>query len=177
MVRNVTWKSETSVPALVVASALLLGICGTVSAETRNVWEKAEITLHAKKSYEDPYSDVEVWVDLKGPGFDKRCYGFWDGRETFRIRVLATAPGTWTWTSGGGGNGTGGVGGAAAEAVCRRGEGGAGVGDDRQPVHAQAAPGVRARVPRRGRNPAGRCGSTLDRARGISVDSRTCARA
>jgi len=22
---------------------------------------------------------VDVWVQLKGPGFDKRCYGFWDG--------------------------------------------------------------------------------------------------
>ncbi|UCD50251.1 MAG: DUF4038 domain-containing protein [Phycisphaerales bacterium] len=41
-----------------------------------------------------------MWVDLKGPGFEKRCYGFWDGGDTFRVRVLAPAPGTWAWRSG-----------------------------------------------------------------------------
>jgi hypothetical protein len=64
------------------------------------VWEKVEITFHAEKSYENPYKEVEVWVDLKGPGFDKRCYGFWDGDDVFRVRVLASAPGTWNWRSG-----------------------------------------------------------------------------
>ena len=66
----------------------------------RHVWEKVEITLVAKGQYENPYKDVVVWVDLKGPGFDKRCYGFWDGGNTFRVRVTATVPGTWTWRSG-----------------------------------------------------------------------------
>jgi hypothetical protein len=64
------------------------------------VWEKVEIALQASRSYQNPYTEVEVWVDLKGPGFDKRCYGFWDGGKTFRVRVLAISPGTWTWTSG-----------------------------------------------------------------------------
>ncbi len=41
-----------------------------------------------------------MWVELAGPGFQKRCYGFWDGGKTFRVRVLATAPGRWTWESG-----------------------------------------------------------------------------
>ncbi|MHC4557979.1 MAG: apiosidase-like domain-containing protein, partial [Planctomycetota bacterium] len=69
-------------------------------ADTVHVWEKVEITLHAEKAYENPYTDVKVWVDLKGPGFEERCYGFWDGGDTFRIRVLGTAPGTWNWRSG-----------------------------------------------------------------------------
>ena len=94
MIRSVTSKSRVSVPAL------LLVVCGTVFADTHHVWEKVEIALHANKSYENPYTEVEIWVDLKGPGFDKRCYGFWDGGETFRVRVLATKPGTWTWRSG-----------------------------------------------------------------------------
>ena len=64
------------------------------------VWEKVEITLQSAKTYENPYKDVEVWVDLAGPGFKKRCYGFWDGGKTFRVRVMAVAPGTWTWCSG-----------------------------------------------------------------------------
>jgi hypothetical protein len=68
-------------------------------AETRRVWEKVEITLRSQRSYQNPYTDVQVWLDLQGPGFEKRCYGFWDGGSTFRVRILATAPGRWTWES------------------------------------------------------------------------------
>ena len=43
---------------------------------------------------------MQVWVDLSGPGFARRCYGFWDGESNFRVRVLATSPGQWSWRSG-----------------------------------------------------------------------------
>ncbi len=72
----------------------------SANVKTYHVWEKVEIVLVAKSKYENPYTQVTVWVDLKGPGFTKRCYGFWDGGDTFRVRVMATAPGTWTWKSG-----------------------------------------------------------------------------
>ncbi len=77
-------------------------VLATQSGEgkTRHVWEKVEVTLVAKAKYQNPYTDVVVWVDLKGPGFEKRCYGFWDGGDTFRVRITATAPGTWSWRSG-----------------------------------------------------------------------------
>ncbi|MCL5279603.1 MAG: DUF4038 domain-containing protein [Planctomycetes bacterium] len=68
--------------------------------EAYRVWQKMEITLPAANAYENPYRDVTVWVDLTGPGFRKRCYGFWDGGNTFRVRVLAVAPGSWAWVSG-----------------------------------------------------------------------------
>ena len=68
MMRNVTSKSGVSI------AALLLIVCGMALAESHHVWEKVEITLNADSSYENPYTDVEVWVDLKGPGFEKRCY-------------------------------------------------------------------------------------------------------
>ncbi len=70
------------------------------NAKSYHVWEKVEITLTSRKTYENPYRDMTVWVDLMGPGFNKRCYGFWDGGKTFRIRITATVPGTWTWNSG-----------------------------------------------------------------------------
>ncbi len=76
------------------------GAAPAADPKTCHVWEKVEITLIAKGKYENPYTEVTVWVDLKGPGFEKRCYGFWDGGATFRVRVTATAPGTWTWKSG-----------------------------------------------------------------------------
>ena len=65
-----------------------------------HIWEKQEVTLTSARVFPNPYTDVTVWVDLTGPNFKKRVYGFWDGAQTFRVRVLATAPGTWTWRSG-----------------------------------------------------------------------------
>jgi len=65
-----------------------------------HIWEKHEVTLTAARSYANPYTDVTVWLDLSGPGFRKRIYGFWDGGQVFRVRLLATASGTWSWRSG-----------------------------------------------------------------------------
>jgi hypothetical protein len=81
--------------------SLLVASLSLAAAQTNvRVWEKIELTFHAKNAYSNPYTNLDVWVDLKGPGFDKRCYGFWDGGDVFRVRVLATQPGKWTWRSG-----------------------------------------------------------------------------
>ncbi len=86
-------------PLLIAASALSAAMLRAEPA-TYHVWQKVEITLQAQNPYNNPYKEVLVWVDLTGPGFKKRCYGFWDGGDTFRVRVLATAPGLWAWVSG-----------------------------------------------------------------------------
>lgn len=65
-----------------------------------HLWETFEIVLYAEKEYENYYTDVCVWANLKGPNFDKKCFGFWDGDNVFRIRVTATEPGLWTYTTG-----------------------------------------------------------------------------
>ena len=65
-----------------------------------HVWEKQQVTLTAAAAPANAYTEVVVWVDLVGPDFHKRVYGFWDGGRTFRVRLLATAPGLWSWTSG-----------------------------------------------------------------------------
>jgi hypothetical protein len=81
----------------------LLALSGPLIASTQSpphVWELQEIELRASRSYANPYTDVECWVELKGPGFSKRVYGFWDGGDVFCVRVVATTPGAWTWTSG-----------------------------------------------------------------------------
>lgn len=83
--------------------AMLMTFCvGAVAGSMQevHVWEKVEITLTSMLPYSNPYTDVSVWVDLAGPGFQKRCYGFWDGGNTYRVRVVATAPGRWSWRSG-----------------------------------------------------------------------------
>lgn len=66
----------------------------------KHVWEIVEIELHAQTTYENPYMQVDVWADLDGPDFHKRVYGFWDGGDTFRIRVTAIVPGEWRYVTG-----------------------------------------------------------------------------
>lgn len=68
--------------------------------EQLHVWEMKEIILTANGEYDNMYTDVTCWVKLEGPDFSKRIYGFWDGGNTFKIRVVATKPGKWSWTSG-----------------------------------------------------------------------------
>jgi len=79
---------------------LVVAALATPAAAAVHVWEKQELTFTAARSFANPYTDVIVWVDLTGPGFSKRVYGFWDGGPTFRVRLLATAPGAWRWRSG-----------------------------------------------------------------------------
>jgi len=62
-----------------------------------HVWEAQEITLQAARDYANPYADVTCWIELEGPGFSKRVYGFWDGGRTFKVRFVATVPGDWRW--------------------------------------------------------------------------------
>ncbi len=70
------------------------------AAASVHVWEKQELTFTASRSYANPYKQVVIWVDLSGPDFHKRVYGFWDGGQTFRVRIVAEQPGQWTWESG-----------------------------------------------------------------------------
>jgi hypothetical protein len=55
-----------------------------------HVWERQELTFTASRDFANPYTDVTVWVDLTGPHFQKRVYGFWDGGQTFRVRLART---------------------------------------------------------------------------------------
>lgn len=88
---------------LLFLSLLFLNGAYSFAQRTSNnphVWEMQEITLKAEMTYENYYKDVTVWVDLKGPEFSKRIYGFWDGDNIFNVRIVATKPGQWEWTSG-----------------------------------------------------------------------------
>lgn len=67
---------------------------------TAHVWEMQEIELHAQKPYANYYTDVDVWIQLRGPDFNKRIYGFWDGDNRYVVRFVATGAGRWSWESG-----------------------------------------------------------------------------
>jgi hypothetical protein len=64
------------------------------------IWEMHEITLTAEQRYDNYYTEVTCWVELEGSNFSQRVYGFWDGGNSFKVRVVATEAGEWTWTSG-----------------------------------------------------------------------------
>ncbi len=84
-----------------VVTAALTSIFYVSDAETTiHVWEMQELTLTSEQRYKNPYTDVTVWVELSGPGFNKKIYGFWDGGNIFRVRFVATQPGVWHWKSG-----------------------------------------------------------------------------
>jgi len=86
-------------------TALLL-FCFMPAAEARlqsgevHVWEVQQINLATARDYANPYVEVECWVDLEGPGFKRRVYGFWDGGRAFKVRIVATEPGDWSWRVG-----------------------------------------------------------------------------
>lgn len=75
-----------------------LGPMQVAAQSTIHTWEVQEFTFTSEKSYINPYTDVTLWIDLSGPGFNKKVYGFWDGGNTFRVRLVATHPGDWQWT-------------------------------------------------------------------------------
>jgi Protein of unknown function (DUF4038)/Domain of unknown function (DUF5060) len=79
---------------------LILGLLALPAAGAVHPWEKQEVTLTSSRSFNNPYTDAVVWIELNGPHFHKRVYGFWDGGRTFRVRFVATEPGQWTWRSG-----------------------------------------------------------------------------
>jgi hypothetical protein len=85
---------------------ILLLICGkplcsqdATTLPVLHVWEMYEITLQAAQEYENFYTDVTFWVELNGPDYSKRVYGFWDGSNIFKVRLVAPYPGDWNWTS------------------------------------------------------------------------------
>ncbi len=81
-------------------AALSATLWANPAAGSIHVWEKQELTFTSASSFTNPYTDVVVWVDLTGPHFRKRIFGFWDGGRTFKVRLVATEPGRWTWSSG-----------------------------------------------------------------------------
>jgi len=84
----------------IIVQLSFLGYSCSPNLDSTHPWEKVEIELHAKNVYDNPYKEVEIWIDLKGPGFEKRCYGFWDGGNIWKIRIMATDMGKWSYESG-----------------------------------------------------------------------------
>jgi hypothetical protein len=92
--------SQLYLMLFIIGTSAFQGFSETADTSRIHVWQMHEITLRAEKTYKNCYADVTCWIDLKGPGFSKRIYGFWDGDNRYVFRIAATAPGIWQWTSG-----------------------------------------------------------------------------
>lgn len=77
-----------------------INLSGQVSNDRARVMEVVEVTFNSENTYDNPYTEVDVWVELKKPGQPQETYRvpvFWDGDNIFRVRLVATSPGEWTW--------------------------------------------------------------------------------
>jgi hypothetical protein len=79
--------------------AILCAVSCYQGQETIRLYEIKEIVLTAANTYENPYAEVDCWLELEGPGFSKKIYGFWNGGNEFVFRIAATSPGSWSWRS------------------------------------------------------------------------------
>ena len=70
------------------SAGLRLPACGSYARRDRSALARGEVARlgaagdHAARRREptaNPYTDVVCWIDLEGPGFARRVYGFWDG--------------------------------------------------------------------------------------------------
>ncbi|HUG09683.1 MAG TPA: DUF5060 domain-containing protein [Opitutaceae bacterium] len=86
--------------AFLFATAIPCAASAALVSGEAHVWETQEIILESSREYANPYVEVDCWIDLEGPDFARRVYGFWDGGRIFRIRFVATAPGEWRWRAG-----------------------------------------------------------------------------
>ena len=90
---------QLSLMLIPVTFFLLTAGCVQPSQETIHVFEVKEIELTCRNDYDNPYTDVECWVELEGPGFKDKVFGFWNGERQFLVRLAATSPGIWKWRS------------------------------------------------------------------------------
>lgn len=64
-------------------------------------WNSHELGFTAERSYENPYTDMEFWLEFRHEdGTVLRRPGYWAGGSSFRARFAAAGrPGRWTWKS------------------------------------------------------------------------------
>ncbi len=83
-------------------SALLLPGCKNKAAIPQvQQWTTHEITLISKSSYENGYTDIDVWAHFtNGNGDTLLRPAFWDGGNMWKIRFAPPDTGSaWSWSA------------------------------------------------------------------------------
>jgi len=84
---------------IIILTIFMLSACGNKETVVLHVFEIYEVVLESTGSYDNPYKEVECWIELRGPELTKKIYGFWNGDSEFVFRLVATHPGKWSWLS------------------------------------------------------------------------------
>ena len=65
-------------------------------SSTHSLWQEIEFSFTSTKSYENAYTDVELWADFTcDDGTVMRRPGFWSGGNNWKIRFAPPIVGKW----------------------------------------------------------------------------------
>ncbi len=74
-------------------------VVGPPDARIRR-YARVELPLVTTQKYANPYSNVDVYMDFRGPdGKTVTVPGYWDGGQTWRVRFTPTLAGRYSWRS------------------------------------------------------------------------------
>lgn len=79
--------------------SFIIFVCYSITkAQTASIWYCQEISLKGSNRYINPYSEVELWGEFRGPGGEYlKIPAFWDGDNTWKIRFAPISEGKWRW--------------------------------------------------------------------------------
>ena len=80
----------------------LSGVCaassGAESSDKVEVWRRTDIILTSNKEYKNAYADVDIdAVFTHEDGTSIHLYGFWNGKNEWRVRFSPTKTGVWNY--------------------------------------------------------------------------------
>jgi Domain of unknown function (DUF5060) len=81
-------------PVVLLALAMSAWVAPTRAAEVP-VFGVHEVMLTSATPQANPYTDVSLVATFAGPARTIRIEGFWDGGQTWKIRIAPVEPGTW----------------------------------------------------------------------------------
>lgn len=78
----------------------ITGSADVVILPEAEVWRELEMALESRKTYDNPFLDVDVTATFTGPnGEELTRPAFWDGRNTWKVRFAPTVTGEWKVTT------------------------------------------------------------------------------
>jgi len=86
---------------LILSILFLSPLCMGINAQAAvGKWEVFELTLTANSTYTNPYTDVTLTATFTSPTNNTIVMpGFWDGEQTWKVRMAPNEIGTWTYST------------------------------------------------------------------------------
>ena len=86
---------------LIMISFMLTGCNPEQESQASEQWQETELEFQTAVSYNNPYTDVNLWVDFThDSGVQLTRPGFWSGGNTWKVRFASPVDsGEWHWQS------------------------------------------------------------------------------